>query len=63
MDWGYFSLNPMHKMITVEAGEGKYELVVLVSASRDQRMHTECSVFNVYIHIHNSLTQSVPSLL
>ena len=30
MDWAYFALNPMHKMFTVDAGDGKYELVVLV---------------------------------
>ena len=31
MDWAYFKLTYMHKMITVDAGEGKYELIVLVS--------------------------------
>ena len=31
MDWEYFKLNPMHDQRLVDAGEGRYELIVVVS--------------------------------
>ncbi|KAI0750819.1 acetyl-CoA synthetase-like protein [Daedaleopsis nitida] len=31
MDWEYFELSPMHRMVTTNLGDGKYELVVLTN--------------------------------
>ena len=30
MDWAYFKLSPWNQSVLVDAGEGKYEIVIMV---------------------------------
>ena len=61
MDWAYFKLTYMHKMITVDAGEGKYELIVLVSRYALCELETAPSTMTFARDSSSSRTRSILS--